>query len=202
MITAHFATRIYQAPLLTRGLPAVNAELLDEAQRIRDFDEAGRAWSEVNYPGGYTSYGSLDHLHRFSSTFDRLRQRLDRHVARYADALEWDVAPGDLQMTDCWLNLMPRGCVHSFHVHPLSAISGTYYVQMPRGASPLKFEDPRLTCMMAAPPRREGASETYHLSKPARAGDVILFESWLRHEVPPSRIDSLRVSISFNYHWR
>lgn len=202
MITAHFATRIYQARLLTRGLPAFNAELLDDGERIREFDAAGRAWSEQNYPGGYTSYGSLDQLHRFSSTFDRLRQRIDRHVARYADALEWAVEPGELQMTDCWINLMPRGCAHSFHVHPQSVISGTYYVQMPPGASALKFEDPRLTRMMAAPSRRDDAREAYHLSCPARAGDVILFESWLRHEVPPSRIDALRVSISFNYHLR
>lgn len=200
MISAHFATLIYQAPLLTRGLVEVNTDLLEECAKIRDYDVAGRRWSESNYPGGYTSYGSMDQLHRFSSTFDQLRRRIDRHVRRYAEALEWDVEADALQMTDCWINLMPRGCAHSFHVHPQSVISGSYYVQMPKGASSLKFEDPRLTRMMAAPPRHADAREGYHLSKPARAGQVILFESWLRHEVPASRIDELRVSVSFNYH--
>lgn len=199
-VSAHFATLIYQAPLLSRGLAAFNAELLADALKIRDYDEAGRAWSAINYPGGYTSYGSLDQLHRFSSTFDRLRQRIDRHVRRFAQALEWDLDPNELVMTDCWINLMPRGVAHGFHLHPQSLISGTYYVQMPKGASPLKFEDPRLSRMMAAPPRRAEAREGLHLSKPAKAGDVILFESWLRHEVPASRIDALRVSVSFNYH--
>jgi uncharacterized protein (TIGR02466 family) len=36
---------------------------------------------------------------------------------------------------------------------------------------------------------------------PATAGKVVLFESWLRHEVPPNPRDAERVSVSFNYHW-
>jgi uncharacterized protein (TIGR02466 family) len=36
---------------------------------------------------------------------------------------------------------------------------------------------------------------------PAAAGNVVLFESWLRHEVPPNPVAAERVSISFNYNW-
>jgi uncharacterized protein (TIGR02466 family) len=36
---------------------------------------------------------------------------------------------------------------------------------------------------------------------PARAGRVVLFESWLRHEVPPNQARGERVSVSFNYAW-
>src|SRR3546814_3820662 len=92
-------------------------------------------------------------------------------------------------MSDCWINIMPKGCAHSFHLHPQSVVSGTYYVQTPRGASGLKFEDPRLAQLMAAPPRRSSAPPAMkaHLTYPAKAGHLILFESWLRHEVPASR---------------
>ena len=31
------------------------------------------------------------------------------------------------------------------------------------------------------------------------AGNVILFESWLRHEVPTNQAKTERISISFNY---
>jgi uncharacterized protein (TIGR02466 family) len=34
---------------------------------------------------------------------------------------------------------------------------------------------------------------------PAEEGRFILFESWLRHEVPPNLSKKPRVSISFNY---
>lgn len=199
-----FPTLIYCERLQARGLRAFNLDLLDECYRIREHDEAGRRWSTANYPLGYTSYGSMDRLHRFSSTFDGLRERIDAHVATYARELDWDLRGGRLEMTDCWLNIMPRGCTHSFHVHPQSVVSGTYYVQTPKGCPGLKFEDPRLTKLMAAPPRRAQARQQQraHISYPARAGNVILFESWLRHEVPASAVDEDRVSISFNYHWR
>ena len=97
-------------------------------------------------------------------------------------------------MTYCCVNVMPKGTAHSFHLHPQSIVSGTYYVRTPRGCAGLKFEDPRLSKFMAAP------SRTAHIAYPARAGEVILFESWLRHEVPANQADGERVSISFNYH--
>src|SRR3546814_20352300 len=72
-----------------------NAELLDECLRIRAHDIAGRKWSEPNYPLGYTSYGSLEWLHRFSSTFDLLRVRIDAHAKRSARAKPWELRGGD-----------------------------------------------------------------------------------------------------------
>ena len=35
-------------------------------------------------------------------------------------------------MTDCWVNIMPRGTAHGLHLHPLATISGTYYVKSRR----------------------------------------------------------------------
>ncbi len=106
-------------------------------------------------------------------------------------------------MTDCWVNIMPKGVVHSLHLHPISTISGTYYVHVPAGSSGLKFEDPRLDRFMAAPPRKAtapAALRPWH-TVPAKAGQVVLFESWLRHEVPPNPGGGERVSISFNFNW-
>jgi uncharacterized protein (TIGR02466 family) len=56
---------------------------------------------------------------------------------------------------------------------------------------------------MAAPPRRTDAPERFRafVGVPAKEGDLVLFESWLRHEVPPARFTGERISISFNYAW-
>ncbi|MGH8456297.1 MAG: TIGR02466 family protein [Stenotrophobium sp.] len=201
-IQAWFPTLIYCERLLAKGGQAFNAELLRECYQIRGHDQKGLRWSLKNYPGGYTSYGSMDRLHRFSSTFDQLRAKIDPHVRSFARAQDWDLRGGKLEMTDCWINIMPRGCAHSFHLHPQSVVSGTYYVKTPRGCSGLKFEDPRLSRLMAAPSRKSGRKPELqaHIGYPAKAGQVILFESWLRHEVPASLVDGERVSISFNYH--
>ena len=202
-IQAWFPTLVYSERLLAGGGLAFNRELLRECRQIRDYDRAGVRWSRKNYPGGYTSYGSMDRLHRFSSTFDQLRTKLDRHVRNYSRALDWDLRGGRLEMTDCWINIMPPGCAHSFHLHPQAVVSGTYYVRTPRGCPGLKFEDPRLSRLMAAPPRKGDAApaQQAHINYPAQAGHVILFESWLRHEVPANLVQGERSSISFNYHW-
>jgi uncharacterized protein (TIGR02466 family) len=199
-IEAWFPTHIYAAVLQPRW-QALNRELLAECRQLRDFDEAGRKWSAKSYPGGYTSYGSLDKVHRMSSTFMELQARIDRHVKAYAKILDFDLSERTLEMTDCWINIMPRQVAHSLHLHPNSVISGTYYVATPRGCAGLKFEDPRLSRFMAAPPRvpkvrRE--NQTF-VTYPARAGHVTLFESWLRHEVVANPVEAERISISFNY---
>lgn len=195
-IKALFPTLLYHARLGGSGGARFDRTLLDECQALAASDAAGRKWSAKNYLGGYTSYGSLDRLHLVSSVFAGLARRLDRHARAFAGRLPYDLRGRTLAMTDCWLNVMPAGVVHSLHLHPTSFISGTYYVQVPKGAGALKLEDPRLSKMMAAPPGRA------FVSLPARAGEVILFESWLRHEVPPARYAGERISISFNYAWR
>ncbi|HVT08261.1 MAG TPA: 2OG-Fe(II) oxygenase family protein, partial [Polyangia bacterium] len=87
---------------------------------------------------------------------------------------------------------------------PLSVISGTYYVSTPPGSSRIRFEDPRLDKFMGAPPKRTDCRDEnkQQMAYDVEAGKVILFESWLRHEVAPQRGPGERVSISFNYDWR
>ncbi len=82
-------------------------------------------------------------------------------------------------------------------------MSGTYYVETPRGSPGLKFEDPRLERFMAAPPRKARArpANKAWITVPAKAGHLVLFESWLRHEVAPEAYAGERVSVSFNYNW-
>lgn len=200
---AWFPTYIYQEPLQKSGLERFNTELAAECRGLREYDAAGRKWSAKNYPGGYTSYASLNQLHRFSSTFAGLERRLTAHVRRFARELEMDLRGRQVTLTDLWVNIMPEHSAHSLHLHPLSFISGTYYVVTPPGCPGLKFEDPRLDRFMAAPPKTSTArpSNRPYITYPAKAGHVILFESWLRHEVAANRTPEERISVSFNYNW-
>jgi uncharacterized protein (TIGR02466 family) len=198
-----FPTLVYQERLRRRGWRALNARLLRECRQLRADDAAGRRWSARNYPGGYSSYNSAHRMHRLSPTFASLARELDRHVAQFARRLQLDLAARALTMTDCWVNVMGRGAVHGLHLHPLSTISGTYYVAVPAGSPGLKFEDPRLERLMASPPRLSGARRANRqwVMLSARAGQVVLFESWLRHEVTSNTQAAERVSVSFNYSW-
>src|SRR5690242_5394799 len=144
-MTTHklFPTLVYASRLQPGRWQAFNDRLLHECRQLRSDDAAGRRWSKQNYPGGFTSYASVNRMHRVSPTFGALEERLAPHVKRFVRALEFDRQERALVMTDCWVNIMPRQVVHGLHLHPLSTISGTYYVQTPKGCPGIKLEDPR-----------------------------------------------------------
>ncbi|MDB5464088.1 MAG: hypothetical protein JWP23_2477 [Phenylobacterium sp.] len=200
-----FATPVYEASLSTdRSFENFRAELEAACRMLAAEDAAGRAWSKANGYGGYTSYASLDDLPTRASVFGELKTRLDRHAAAFAKDLAFDLGGRRLKLDSLWVNVLRPGAAHSGHIHPHSVISGTVYVATPPGASALKLEDPRLPLMMAAPPRLADAPEearafVYLAPEP---GTVLMWESWLRHEVPANRAKADRISISFNYGWR
>lgn len=199
-----FVTRVYEASLdEARAFTAFNRELEDACRMLALEDAAGRAWCrEHGYPG-YTSYASLDDLPRRASAFGALKTRLDRHARAFAQALQFDLGARKLRLDSLWVNVLRPGGAHTGHIHPHSVLSGTVYVATPPGAGALKLEDPRLPLMMAAPPRRADADEdakSFVYLTPA-PGTVLMWESWLRHEVPASRAKADRISVSFNYAW-
>jgi uncharacterized protein (TIGR02466 family) len=200
-----FVTQVYEDSLAgERGFDAFNAELEQTCRMVAEEDEAGRAWSREHGYGGYTSYASLDDLPTRASVFGELKTKLDRRAKAFAEALALDLGRGRLRLDSLWLNVLDPGAAHSGHVHPHSVLSGTVYVVTPPGASTLKLEDPRLPMMMAAPPRRGDAPEdsrSFVYLTPA-PGTVLMWESWLRHEVPPNAAATERISLSFNYGWR
>mgnify|MGYP001947909345 CR=1 FL=1 len=202
-IESLFATRLYRAALSEFG-PAVDAdELENSCYGIAEDDEAGQQWCEDNDYPGYTSYASLTDLPWRFPIFKDIVKSLDKHVAAFAKDLEFDLGEGKLVLEDIWINILPEGGTHASHIHPHSVISGTTYVAMPEGASALKLEDPRLAMMMAAPTRVKTARrelQPFIYIKP-EIGEVLLWESWLRHEVPMNMAEEERISVSFNYKW-
>ncbi len=201
-ISSLFVTRLYHAPLSDFG--ALDAgELEASCLSIAEDDAAGQEWCAANDFPGYTSYASLTDLGWRFPVFAALVGILDAHVAAFAEDLAFDLGEGRLVLEDIWINILPEGGSHSGHIHPHSVISGTTYVAMPEGASAIRFEDPRSGLLMAAPPRRADAApdlRTFAYVKPA-VGDVLLWESWLRHEVPLNTSEEDRISVSFNYKW-
>ncbi len=202
-IRSVFTTPLYHARLSELG-PAVEAgELEASCLSIAEDDEAGQEWCEQEGYPGYTSYASLTDLPWRFPIFAALKAALDEHVAAFAEQLAFDLGDKPLKLEDLWINVLPEGGIHTAHIHPHSVISGTTYVAMPEGTSAIKFEDPRLAMMMAAPPRKKDAPEELRqfIYVTPEVGDVLLWESWLRHEVPMNFSEDDRISVSFNYAW-
>ncbi|MEM1390180.1 MAG: TIGR02466 family protein [Pseudomonadota bacterium] len=179
---------------------ATQIDALEEAcWMIEEGDAAGQDWCEAEGYPGYTSYASLNDLPARHPEFADLQASLDQAAQDFATALHWDLGTARLHCDSLWVNILGEGGGHSGHLHPNSVISGTAYVTMPEGAGRLKLEDPRLPMMMAAPPLKPDApAKRFEYIQP-KQGDIIMWESWLRHEVMPSQSEEARISISFNY---
>ncbi len=203
-ITSLFVTRLYRARLNELAKKKVDyAELRASCEAIAEDDEAGQRWCEENGYPGYTSYASLNDLPWRFPIFADLEKALDRHVAAFCEDLGFDLQGRKLKCNAFWINILPEGGTHSSHIHPHSVISGTTYVAMPEGTSALKLEDPRHAMMMMAPLRRKDAAQELQpfVYVTPEVGEVLLWESWLRHEVPMNMSEDERISVSFNYNW-
>ncbi|MEO7635054.1 MAG: TIGR02466 family protein [Sphingomicrobium sp.] len=191
---------MFMTPLL-EAEPGNAVSLAQLAYSIRTFaaeDQAGRRWArEHRYPG-YTSYASLNDLTTRDPAFADFAKLITRDAAKFARALGWDVRP---KLDSLWVNLLKGSGQHSGHIHPHSILSGTFYVEVPIGSGAIRFEDPRLGLMMAAPLRRGDADETLQpfVTVAPRSGQLLMWESWLRHEVLAGSGKGERLSVSFNF---
>ena len=195
-----FASLLYQVPL---GDGALVAELEQSCLQLAEDDMAGRRWAKEHGYKGYTSYASLNDLPVRDPAFGDLKRLLDKHVAKFAVDCAFDLQGKKLKLDSLWANVLTTGGGHSGHIHPHSVVSGTLYIALPPGSRGLRLEDPRLAMMMAAPTRREDAPEMLQafVDVSPAVGTVLLWESWLRHEVPAGAGGAKRISISFNYRW-
>jgi uncharacterized protein (TIGR02466 family) len=192
-----FVTRFYEADL---GDERLLGELAHSIRSLARDDEAGRGWSSRHRYAGYTSYASLNDLPKRDPAFADLAKLLTRHAAKFADECAFEISRKP-RLDSLWVNLLKSGGHHSGHIHPHSIISGSLYVEVPGGSGAIRFEDPRLPLMMSAPPRRKDAPEDLQpfVSVEPRPGLLLLWESWLRHEVLPGTGRGERLSISFNF---
>lgn len=193
---------LFVTPVYETALP--NPELIEDlAHSIRSLaadDRAGQAWSREHGYRGYTSYASLNDLPKRDPAFAQLAKLLARHANIFALECSFETSRKP-RLDSLWVNQLKGGGHHSAHIHPHSIFSGTLYIETPPGSGAIRFEDPRLGLMMAAPPRRKDAPQDLQpfVSIDPSPGLLLMWESWLRHEVLGGSGKGERLSISFNF---
>ena len=100
-----------------------------------------------------------------------------------------------------WANVLCHGQYHSVHSHPNAAWSGVYYVTGNEQVAGQEFSG-KLELLDPRP----GVNLTYaeqsnlyeRILLDPRAGQMVLFPSWLMHQVHPYFGEQERISIAFN----
>lgn len=111
----------------------------------------------------------------------------------------------NLTLNNAWFNINLRGDYNTLHNHPGSTISGVIWVNAPEDSGMLRFGNH--SSIVANTNVYFNLDKTilndYNMGKcyefKPKSGTLILFPSYMHHDVTPSMCDEHRISLAFNY---
>ena len=120
--------------------------------------------------------------------------KLQSYVQKYSEysGIHYDKD----RIPNFWTQDYVEHSIHPLHNHGLNGISGTYYVRANKQAGPIKFKNPNTMLDYVRLNDKKMHSDV--IVYPEK-GKLILFPSYLKHEVVASNANAIRTSISFNY---
>jgi uncharacterized protein (TIGR02466 family) len=181
-----FPTRIWQVrlPWLAPRFAEWTAEI--EALRRASPEPAGRT-----NRGGWNSQDNAVLDQPFLAP-------LDAAVRAYCRQAFREMGLGEPPfLLHSWFNLHDRGGFNFQHMHAGALLSGTFYLQIPRGSGAFVIRDPRPGVANALV-KGSGANAYKDVHLTPEPGLLVLFPHWLEHYVEPHDSDTPRVAIAFN----
>lgn len=181
---------------------SLNAFLKSRIYSWRELDGIGIERSNARQTGAWHSATDMNRRLGFELFLDKIQKSLDQvFKEQHYDS---GTCPYIVNM---WANINPPGGYNRGHTHPGALLSGVYYVQAPTECGRLLFQDPRAQALVIPPKFNDeqslNAESWSQVFYEAIEGRLIIFPSWLQHEVEPnssplSSPHNDRISISFN----
>ena len=164
-------------------------------------DEAAKNWSQKFYGAGFTSFGSNQTLHKNEPLFQELAKGLIPSIKEFFQELK-AVEPKEIYCVGMWCSINKPKSMHPRHIHPMSACSGTYYVNADPEMGNIFIHDPYDNRQMGInfKPDSPLAFDTYAV--PVKSRKVIMFPGWVSHSVQQNMSDKDRIGVSFNFQVR
>ena len=101
----------------------------------------------------------------------------------------------EIEITEMWGNVSPKGKDHHPHSHPNNYYSGIFYLTT---GEPTVFLDPRPANTTLVPKHTPSHFVDTICTCDAIPNSIVLFNSWLHHYVPVNKSDQTRKTLSFN----
>jgi uncharacterized protein (TIGR02466 family) len=169
----------------------VTAELIDFCYNLKNIDPIGENKSNA---GGWHSQDI-----KFKKEIKELINLITQDVEKIYHELELKTKP---KLHSIWCNISNSGHYHTIHRHNNCILSGVLYISKQNSHSNIVFykEDSfKQECIFENLASNWSPLISCKHEISAVSGDCIFFPSWLKHDVSPNKIDSDRISISFNY---
>jgi uncharacterized protein (TIGR02466 family) len=170
-----------------------NNYIEEYCQRKKIEDPVGRVLSNK---GGwqsndlYVKDGELKEL--TNVVIDRIRNLANQFEYSNSDNLNID---------NFWININKKKDKNVPHIHPVSVISTVYYVKVPDNSGEIIFHTPLQNYdefIFGNMIKKYNAYNSSTYNYIPKVGDLLIFPSWLSHNVSTSQSEEERISISFN----
>ena len=115
------------------------------------------------------------------------------------DGFGWKYVPEKVGVSEIWAIINKKGTFNSSHNHPGSYLSAAYYVKAPNNCGNIHFYDPNEIKKFNSPSTEKLTElSTSGFSIKPEEGHLLIFPSYLYHDVGKSLSDEDRIVISFN----
>ena len=130
-----------------------------------------------------------------------IRSTLLRGIRDYGESNQ--IFECDLILSSLWININGKGDYYELHHHASCDLSGVFWIKTPVDCGSIVFNSPQ--DFVQAKELRSYAShvkdewkqfDSYYF--PSTAGRVMIFPSFLLHQVRPNQSNEDRISVSFN----
>lgn len=98
-------------------------------------------------------------------------------------------------VTQSWLNKTEQGQSHHMHNHPNSFLSGVLYLSTNKDTITFTQQDRKLFALV---PKCTTNLNAENCSFSPAMKDIIIFPSYLHHQIEPKRTEGTRLSLAFN----
>ena len=185
----------FTTPICHDMIDVNNSELHEFAIRLRGMS-SGRKKSNV---GGWQSNDVQDEP-ELENLINEINFRLD-DLSLFAG-----VSPDyKLRISNMWININPKYSYNANHIHNGSFFSGSYYITVPEDSGTINFVNPSpLQRLFVDGLIKHGGINSYNRfnaqnwTMQPQPNMLILFPSWIDHNVGQNLSNDLRVSIAFN----
>ena len=111
----------------------------------------------------------------------------------------WKYVPEKVGISEIWAIINQKNTFNKSHNHPGSYLSAAYYVKAPHDCGNIHFYDPNEIKKFNSPAIEQLTElSTSGFSIKPEEGNLLLFPSYLYHDVGKNNSDSDRIVISFN----
>jgi uncharacterized protein (TIGR02466 family) len=176
-------TSLKNTELATQMLPVAKKYLADP-------DLITNTWG---YKNTYTADSGISNFDDIAPFKDFIKQVGYSHLT----TLGYDVTNLEFSI-QIFVSEMIEGDSHALHGHPNSLLSGVFYLRVPEGSAPILFDDPRPFRKFLSLPKLTNSTNWERIHFVPEDGLLLIWESWLEHEVPRNFSKEGRITMVFN----